>query len=57
MSNTGVVGYVDPATQNFINHLERNEEGKIIANNACRSIYGKKKLKFDIRPNRGDLLS
>ena len=49
VSNNGVVGYVDPATPEFDNHLERNEEGKIIAKTPV-GAYMVKKLKFDMRP-------
>ena len=49
VSDNGVVGYVDPATPEFDNHLERNEEGKIIAKTPV-GAYMIEKLKFDMRP-------
>ncbi len=51
ISNNGIIGYVDPADQEFDKHLERNTQGKIIAKTSV-GAYMVKKLKFDTRPIR-----
>lgn len=48
-ANDGVIGFVDPATDEFDSHLKRDETGKIIA---CTSIgnYMASVFQFDRRP-------
>lgn len=50
VANNGVVGFCDPATQEFDSHLQRDADGKIISCSAVGEYMLKKAFRFDKRP-------